>query len=119
MSGHTCSGMGGDSRQNLQNMYTLLLLFLGGGGGGGRGDGWGAFTFLGGGGAEIEALSFEQKSNWLRTNPATAARHFHYRLNVFFQDFLKSTANPLGEIVDYGIRIEFQAQGSLHAHCVI
>ena len=68
---------------------------------------------------EIEALSFEQKSSWLRRNPVTAARHFHYRLSTFFQDFLKSTANPLGEIVDYGIRIEFQARGSPHAHCVI
>ena len=68
---------------------------------------------------EIEALTFEQKSNWLRRNPVTAARHFHYRLNTFFQEFLKSTANPLVEIVDYGIRIEFQARGSPHAHCVI
>ena len=68
---------------------------------------------------EIEVLSFEQKSNWLRRNPVTAARHFHYRLNTFFQEFLKSMAMPLGEIVDYGIRIEFQARGSPHAHCVI
>ena len=68
---------------------------------------------------EIEALSFEQKSNWLRRNPVTAARHFHYRLNTFFQEFLKSTAMPLVEIVDYDIRIEFQARGSPHAHCVI
>ena len=68
---------------------------------------------------EVEALSFQQKSNWLRRNPVTAARHFHYRLNTFFHEFLKSTANPLGEIVDYGIRIEFQARGSPHAHCVI
>ena len=68
---------------------------------------------------EVAALSFEEKSNWLKCNPVTAARHFHYRLNVFFQDFLKSTAKPLGEIVDYAIRIEFQARGSPHAHCVI
>ena len=47
------------------------------------------------------------------------ARHFHYRLNVFFQQFLKSTAMPLGNIADYAIRIEFQARGSPHAHCVI
>ena len=33
---------------------------------------------------DIEALSFEQKSNWLRKKPVTAARHFHYRLNTFF-----------------------------------
>ena len=68
---------------------------------------------------EVAALSFDEKSNWLKRNPVTAARHFHYRLNFFFQDFLKSTANPLGEIADYAIRIEFQARGSPHAHCVI
>ena len=68
---------------------------------------------------EISALSFEEKSNWIRRNPVTTARHFQYRLNTFFQEFLKSTAKPLGEIEDYGIRIEFQARGSPHAHCVI
>ena len=68
---------------------------------------------------EVAALSFEEKSNWLKRNPVTAARHFHYRLNVFFQDFLKSTAKPLGEIAEYAIRIEFQARGSPHGHCVI
>ena len=68
---------------------------------------------------QVHALSFDEKSSWLRRNPVTAARHFQYRLNTFFQEFLKSTAKPLGEIVDYGIRIEFQARGSPHAHCVI
>ena len=68
---------------------------------------------------EVNALSFDEKSNWLKRNPVTAARHLHYRLNIFFQDFLKSTAKPLGEIVDDAIRIEFQARGSPHAHCVI
>ena len=68
---------------------------------------------------DVNALSFDDKSNWLRRNPVTAARHFHYRLNVFFQHFLKSTAKPLGDIADYAIRIEFQARGSPHAHCVI
>ena len=52
---------------------------------------------------DICKLSYEEKSNWLRSNPVTAARHFHYRLNVFFQDFLKCTAKPLGEIADYAI----------------
>ena len=68
---------------------------------------------------EIASLSFEKKANWLKRNPVTAARHFQYRLNTFFQEFLKSKAKPLGEIEDYGIRIEFQARGSPHAHCVI
>ena len=68
---------------------------------------------------EVESLSFDEKSNWLRCNPVTAARHFQFRLNTFFNDFLKSTAKPLGEIVDFAIRIEFQAHGSPHAHTVI
>ena len=34
---------------------------------------------------QIEAMSFEDKSKWLRCNPVTAARHFHYRLSTFFQ----------------------------------
>jgi hypothetical protein len=68
---------------------------------------------------EVANLSFEQKSNWLRRNPVTAARHFQYRLNAFFNDFLKSNANPLGEMEDYVIRVEFQARGSPHAHNVI
>jgi len=40
-------------------------------------------------------------------------------LNTFFQDVLKSKARPLGEIVDYAIRVEFQTRGSPHAHCVL
>ena len=68
---------------------------------------------------EVAGLSFDDKSNWLKHNPVTAARHFQYRLNALFQGFLKSTAKPLGEIVDYAIRIEFQARGSPHAHCVM
>ena len=68
---------------------------------------------------EVAGLSFDDKSNWLKRNPVTAARHFQYRLNTLFQGFLKSNAKPLGEIADYAIRIEFQARGSPHAHCVI
>ena len=68
---------------------------------------------------DVAKLSFEDKSNWLRRDPVTAARHFQYRLNVFFNEFLKSSAQPLGKIADYAIRIEFQARGSPHAHTVI
>ena len=68
---------------------------------------------------EVARLSFDDKSNWIKHNPITAARHFQYRLNALFKGFLKSTAKPLGEITEYTIRIEFQARGSPHAHCVI
>ena len=68
---------------------------------------------------QVAALSFEEKSSWIRRNPVTAARHFQYRLNTFFSEFLKSPANPLGEIVDHAVRIEFQNRGSPHAHRVL
>jgi len=68
---------------------------------------------------DIKNMSFEDKSKWLRQNPVTAARHFHYRLNTFFQTFLKSCAHPIGELVDYAIRIEFQARGCLPNHSLL
>ena len=68
---------------------------------------------------DIKSMSFEEKSKWLRQNPVTAARQFQYRLNAFFQILLKSTVHPLGELVDYAIRIEFQARGSPHAHTIL
>ena len=42
-----------------------------------------------------------------------------YRLDTFVTTFLKSTANPIGHVAEYVIRIEFQARGSPHAHTLI
>ena len=60
---------------------------------------------------EVAALILEEKFNWLRHNPVTAARHFQYRLNTFFQDFLE-----IHKLLT-GMRIDFQARDSPHAHC--
>ncbi|KAK3094305.1 hypothetical protein FSP39_000082 [Pinctada imbricata] len=68
---------------------------------------------------EVDNLSFEEKSNLLRSNPVTAAQHFDYRLQKFFTSFLLSPAQPLGKIKHYSYRIEFQQRGSPHAHIVI
>ena len=68
---------------------------------------------------DIQGMSYEEKTSWLRNNPVTVARQFHYRLDIFFEEFLCGQHNPIGEIQDYVIRIEFQARGSPHAHCII
>ena len=68
---------------------------------------------------DIQGMSYEEKTSWLRNNPVTVARQFHYRLDIFFEEFLCGQHNPIGEIQDYVIRIEFQARGSSHAHCII
>ena len=56
---------------------------------------------------------------WLRINPVTPARMFQYRLDAFVITFLKSSAQPIGEVIEYVICIEFQARGSPHAHTLI
>ena len=68
---------------------------------------------------QVSNLSWEEKCNWLRRNPVTAARHFQYRLDLFWNEFIKSKAMPIGEVIDFMIRIEFQARGSPHAHTIV
>ena len=48
-----------------------------------------------------------------------AAWHFQYRLHIFWHEFLKSPAEPLGKIFNYAIHIEFQARGSPHAQTLV
>ena len=68
---------------------------------------------------DVKNLSYEERCTWLRLNPVTAVRHFHYRLETFVKHVVMSNAKPLGEVVDYAIRIEFQARGSPHAHTLL
>ena len=64
---------------------------------------------------DIASMSFEEKSKWLRQNPVTAARHFQHRLNADFSE----EQHPLGEIVDYALRIQFTScsHNSLDQEC--
>ena len=68
---------------------------------------------------EVLELPWRLKSMWLRSNPVTPARMFQYRLDAFVITFLKSSAQPIGEVIEYVICIEFQARGSPHAHTLI
>ena len=64
---------------------------------------------------EVDSMSSEQKRELLCSDPVTTARHFSQRF-AKFAAFLKSSAKPIGEIVDYFWRVEFQLQGSPHVH---
>ena len=68
---------------------------------------------------EVLELPWRLKSMWLRSNPVTPTQMFQYRLDAFVITFLKSSAQPIGEVIEYVIRIEFQARGSPHAHSLI
>ena len=52
-------------------------------------------------------------------NPVIVAKHFQYRVETFFREVLLTDANPIGEIVYYALRIEFQMRGSPHLHALI
>ena len=68
---------------------------------------------------DVQALTWDEKCRWLRSNPVTAARHFDHRLQCIFRDVILSPTAPLGKVFNYFYRIEFQQRGSPHAHCVL
>jgi len=68
---------------------------------------------------DVSAMPWSEKAYYLRKNPVINVQMFDHRLQSFFTDYLKSSAHPLGEIEDFVIKIEFQARGSPHAHCLL
>lgn len=66
----------------------------------------------------VETLKWTDKCEMLRRNPVTAARMFDFRWHCFLKDVLMSPSHPIGKILDYFYRVEFQQRGSPHAHCL-
>jgi hypothetical protein len=64
-------------------------------------------------------LSFAERRRYLNQNPDVSARHFSRRFKAFFDKVLMGKAKPLGEIIDYFWRVEFQQRGSPHIHCLL
>ena len=68
---------------------------------------------------EIEALSYNERCSMLNLNPVVVAKHFQHRVESFFTEVLLSQSNPIGKIIYYSLRIEFQMRGSPHLHALI
>ena len=68
---------------------------------------------------EVDALSYEERCRLLNLNPVITAKHFQYRVETFFTEILLTQVNPIGKIVYYALRIEFQMRGSPHLHALI
>ncbi|KAK2919559.1 hypothetical protein Q8A73_003930 [Channa argus] len=67
----------------------------------------------------FEELDWAAKTDILRSNPVTPMRMFDKRVEALLIDLLLSSAQPLGRIVDWFYRLEFQHRGSPHIHCLI
>ena len=64
---------------------------------------------------DVESLSSERKRELLCGDPITTARYFSLWFQKFVA-FLKGLSKPIGEVVDYFWRVEFQLRGSPHIH---
>ena len=67
---------------------------------------------------DVTTLSWEEKCNILASNPVTCARIFDHRVKLFLSKVIRSPANPIGEVIDWFYRVEWQARGSPHIHCL-
>ena len=69
---------------------------------------------------DIAKMSWEERCHLLRSNPVTAANHFEDRVKQFMKlILLNKNICPLGHILDYKYRVEFQQRGSPHIHMVV
>jgi hypothetical protein len=68
---------------------------------------------------QVEALSYVERCQMLNANPVVTAKHFQHRVETFFSEVLLSKSNPIGKIIYYALRIEFQMRGSPHLHALI
>lgn len=68
---------------------------------------------------DIQAMTWKEKCELIQADPVTCTRYFNHRVQVFIADVLKSSAQPLGKIIDYFYRVEFQQRGSPHIHMLV
>ena len=66
---------------------------------------------------DIDRLSYHERCDTLNKNPVLVARHFEYRVEMFFKDI--ALDGPLGKTQYYAIRVEFQVRRSPHIHSFI
>ena len=62
-------------------------------------------------------MTYQERCNTLNKNPVLVARHFQYRVEIFFKVIVLH--GPLGKTSYYAIRVEFQVRGSPHIHSFI
>ena len=66
---------------------------------------------------QINNMSYFERCSYLNLNPVLLARHFQYRVEVFFKEIIVD--GPLGKVTYYAIRVEFQVRGSPHIHSLL
>ena len=65
---------------------------------------------------EVKEMTWQKKSELIQKDPVTCARNFEHMVQQFIHNFIKSSCHPIGEVVDFFYRVEFQQRGSPHIH---
>ena len=65
---------------------------------------------------QASELSPSEKRALMTTNPVVTARHFAHRFQCLSREVIKGTGQPIGKVLDFFWRIEFQLRGSPHVH---
>ena len=65
---------------------------------------------------EVMQMTWQKKSELIQKDPVTCARNFEHMVQLFIHDFIKSSCQPIGEVVDFFYCVEFQHRGSPHIH---
>ena len=66
-----------------------------------------------------DELEWTEKCALITDNPLVCARMFDHRVKALFSDLIMAPSCPLGKVIDYFIRTEFQQRGSPHIHCLL
>ena len=64
-------------------------------------------------------MPIKEQSEKLKANPIHAVGLFQYKVKSFFTHYITSNSNPVRQVIEYAIKIEFQEHGSPHAHCLL
>lgn len=65
-----------------------------------------------------DTIDWETHCKIIASNPVTAARMFEHRVQSFITQVILSPAQPIGHVIDYFYRVEFQQRGWPHIHCL-
>ena len=65
---------------------------------------------------QVLEMTKSERVRLLCAYPVIVAQHFNHRFHSFLNYILKGNGNPIGEVVDYFWRVEFQQRGSPHVH---
>ena len=61
-------------------------------------------------------MTWQKKSELIQKYSVICVMNFEHMMQLFIHNFIKSSSHPVGEVVDFFYRIEFQQRGSPHIH---